>query len=110
MNQPSEPRSTTGSETEYSSAAASPAAVPPTSRTSANTTSTVSEPTTTGNITAKSYRSAPAPNAWYAPAAVACSITWDVADMSRPCPYQLSSSCHSMYSARPFSTMNSVAR
>ena len=88
MNHPIVPLTITAGETAKSRAAKRPALVPAMVLTRANITTAVSEPTTAGNMTMKVRRSMPPPSTLYVAAAVKCSITWDVAETSRPLGYQ----------------------
>ena len=64
LNQPINPRSMIGTETENKSAATSPAVVPPIVLTTAKIATVVSEPIITGNSIVKLYKEVPAPKIW----------------------------------------------
>ena len=64
LNQPINPLSMIGTETENKSAAVSPAVVPPIVLTTAKIATVVSEPIITGNSIVKLYKEVPAPKIW----------------------------------------------
>jgi len=64
LNQPINPLSMIGTETENKSAATSPAVVPPIVLTTAKIATVVSEPIITGNSIVKLYKEVPTPKIW----------------------------------------------